>query len=134
MVNFGIIYGISSFGLSENLEIPREEAQAYIDTYLARFPHVQAFIARTIAQASADGYVTTLLGRRRPIPELRASNRQTRSLGERLAVNSVMQGTAADLIKVAMIRAHDRIGPRAAPDVWCSRCTTSCCWRSRRPR
>jgi DNA polymerase I len=109
MVNFGIIYGISSFGLSENLEIPRDEAQAYIDTYLARFPHVQEFIARTVAQAAADGYVTTLLGRRRPIPELRASNRQTRSLGERLAVNTVMQGTAADVIKVAMIRAHDRL-------------------------
>ncbi len=109
MVNFGIIYGISSFGLSENLEIPREEAQAYIDTYLARFPRVQEFIARTIAQAAADGYVTTLLGRRRPIPELRASNRQTRSLGERLAVNTVMQGTAADVIKVAMIRVHDRL-------------------------
>ena len=109
MVNFGIIYGISSFGLAENLEIPRDEAQAYIDTYLARFPRVQEFIARTIARAAADGYVTTLLGRRRPIPELRASNRQTRSLGERLAVNTVMQGTAADVIKVAMIRAHDRL-------------------------
>ncbi len=109
MVNFGIIYGISSFGLAENLEIPRDEAQTYIDTYLARFPRVQEFIARTIAQAAADGYVTTLLGRRRPIPELRASNRQTRSLGERLAVNTVMQGTAADVIKVAMIRTHDRL-------------------------
>ena len=71
MVNFGIIYGISSFGLSENLEIPREQAQEYIDTYLARFPHVQDFIQRTIEQAERDGYVTTLLGRRRPIPELR---------------------------------------------------------------
>jgi DNA polymerase I len=109
MVNFGIIYGISSFGLSENLEIPREEAQAYIDTYLARFPHVQDFIERTIEQAKRDGYVTTLLGRRRPVPEIRAMNRQTRSLGERLAVNSVMQGTAADVIKVAMIRIHDRL-------------------------
>ena len=109
MVNFGIIYGISSFGLSENLEIPREQAQEYIDTYLARFPRVQEFIARTIAQTAADGYVTTLLGRRRPIPELRASNRQTRSLGERLAVNTVMQGTAADVIKIAMIRTHDRL-------------------------
>ncbi len=109
MVNFGIIYGISAFGLSENLEIPREEAQAYIDTYLARFPRVQEFISRTIAQAAADGYVTTLLGRRRPVPELRASNRQTRSLGERLAVNSVMQGTAADIIKIAMIRIHERL-------------------------
>jgi DNA polymerase-1 len=109
MVNFGIIYGISAFGLSENLEIPREEAQTYIDAYLARFPHVQDFIARTIEQATRDGYVTTLLGRRRPVPEIRASNRQTRSLGERLAVNSVMQGTAADVIKVAMVRVHERL-------------------------
>jgi DNA polymerase-1 len=109
MVNFGIIYGISSFGLSENLEIPREEAQAYIDAYLARFPHVQDFIQRTIEQAERDGYVTTLLGRRRPVPEIRARNRQTRGLGERLAVNSVMQGTAADVIKVAMVAIHRRL-------------------------
>src|SRR5437660_2208028 len=109
MVNFGIIYGISAFGLSENLEIPREEAQAYIDAYLARFPHVQDFIERTIEQAARDGYVTTLFGRRRPVPEIRASNRQTRSLGERLAVNSVMQGTAADVIKRAMINIHRRL-------------------------
>jgi DNA polymerase-1 len=109
MVNFGIIYGISSFGLSENLEIPREEAQAYIDAYLARFPHVQDFIQRTIEQAQRDGYVTTLFGRRRPVPEIRASNRQTRSLGERLAVNSVMQGTAADVIKRAMVAIHARL-------------------------
>jgi DNA polymerase I len=109
MVNFGIIYGISAFGLSENLEIPREQAQEYIDAYLARFPHVQDFIARTIEQAERDGYVTTLLGRRRPVPEIRASNRQTRGLGERLAVNSVMQGTAADVIKVAMVAIHRRL-------------------------
>src|SRR3954451_16869371 len=109
MVNFGIIYGISAFGLSENLEIPRDEAQEYIDTYLARFPMVQDFIERTIEQAKEDGYVTTLLGRRRPVPEIRAMNRQTRSLGERLAVNSVMQGTAADIIKVAMVNIHRRL-------------------------
>ena len=109
MVNFGIIYGISAFGLSENLEIPRDEAQAYIDAYLARFPHVQDFIQRTIEQAARDGYVTTMLGRRRPVPEIRASSRQTRSLGERLAVNSVMQGTAADVIKKAMVAIHDRL-------------------------
>jgi len=108
-VNFGIIYGISAFGLSENLEIPREEAQTYIDAYLARFPHVQDFIQRTIEQAARDGYVTTLFGRRRPVPEIRASNRQTRSLGERLAVNSVMQGTAADVIKKAMVAIHRRL-------------------------
>ena len=109
MVNFGIIYGISAFGLSENLDIPRDEAQTYIDTYLARFPHVQDFIARTVEQAERDGYVTTLLGRRRPVPEIRVRNRQTRALGERLAVNSVMQGTAADIIKVAMVRIHRRL-------------------------
>jgi DNA polymerase-1 len=95
--------------LSENLEIPREEAQEYIDTYLARFPLVQDFIERTIEQARRDGYATSLLGRRRPVPELRASNRQTRSLGERLAVNFVMQGSNADIIKVAMLRIHDRL-------------------------
>src|SRR5437870_459157 len=109
MVNFGIIYGISAFGLSENLEIPREEAQAYIDAYLARFPLVQDFIQRTIEQCARDGYVTTLLGRRRPVPELRASNRQTRSLGERLAVNFVMQRSNADIIKVAMVAIHRRL-------------------------
>jgi DNA polymerase-1 len=108
-VNFGIIYGISAFGLSDQLEIPREEAQAYIDAYLARFPHVQDFIARTVEQAEREGYVRTLFGRRRPIPELRASNRQTRLLGERLAVNTVMQGSAADIIKVAMVSIHRRL-------------------------
>jgi DNA polymerase I len=109
MVNFGIIYGISAFGLSENLEIPREEAQTYIDAYLARFPHVQDFIQRTIERAERDGYVTSLLGRRRPVPELKASNRQTRGFGERLAVNFVMQGTAADIIKKAMVAIHRRL-------------------------
>jgi DNA polymerase I len=109
MVNFGIIYGISAFGLSENLEIPREEAQAYIDAYLARFPLVQDFIQRTIERCERDGYATSLFGRRRPVPELKASNRQTRSLGERLAVNFVMQGTAADIIKKAMVSIHERL-------------------------
>jgi DNA polymerase-1 len=109
MINFGIVYGISAFGLSENLEIPREQAQEYIDAYLARFPHVQDFIQRTIEQAKRDGYATSLLGRRRPTPEIRASNRQTRSLGERLAVNFVMQGSNADIIKKAMIAIHRRL-------------------------
>jgi DNA polymerase-1 len=109
MINFGIVYGISAFGLSENLDIPKEQAQTYIDTYLARFPLVQAFIARTIAQAGEDGYATSLLGRRRPVPELRASNRQTRGFGERVAVNFVMQGSNADIIKVAMVAIHRRL-------------------------
>jgi DNA polymerase I len=109
MINFGIVYGISAFGLSENLDIPKEQAQAYIDSYLARFPQVQAFIARTIAQSAEDGWSTTLLGRRRPVPELRASNRQTRGFGERVAVNFVMQGSNADIIKVAMVSMHRRL-------------------------
>jgi DNA polymerase-1 len=109
MINFGIVYGISSYGLSENLEISREQAQEHIDAYLARFPHVQDFIERTIEQAERDGYVTSLLGRRRPVPEIRTRNRATRALGERLAVNFVMQGSNADIIKVAMIAIHRRL-------------------------
>jgi DNA polymerase-1 len=109
MINFGIVYGISAHGLSQNLQIPRDDAQTYIDTYLARFPHVQDFIARTIEQASRDGYVTSLMGRRRPVPEIRTSSRQTRALGERLAVNFVMQGSNADIIKVAMLGIDRRL-------------------------
>ncbi len=108
-VNFGIIYGISAFGLSEQLEIPRDEAQGYIDTYLGRYPAVGAFIERTIAETEERGYALTLLGRQRPIPELRAKNRQVRQLGERLAVNSLIQGSAADIIKVAMIACDRRL-------------------------
>jgi DNA polymerase-1 len=108
-VNFGIIYGISSFGLAEQLEIGRDEAQHYIDTYLGRYPAVQAFIASTIEETAERGYALTLLGRQRPIPELRATNRQVRQLGERLAVNSLIQGSAADIIKVAMIACDRRI-------------------------
>ncbi len=116
MINFGIVYGISAFGLSENLEIPREQAQEYIDAYLARFPLVQDFISRTIEQAERDGYVTSLLGRRRPVPELRVRNRATRGFGERVAVNFVMQGSNADIIKVAMVSIERRLreGGRSA--------------------
>jgi DNA polymerase I len=109
MINYGIVYGISAFGLSENLGIEREEAQTYIDAYLARFPHVQDFIQRTIERAERDGYARSLLGRQRPVPELRASNRATRGLGERFAVNFVMQGSNADIIKVAMVAIHRRL-------------------------
>jgi DNA polymerase I len=108
-VNFGIIYGISSFGLADQLDISREEAQTYIDTYRGRMPRVAEFIERAIADARDRGYSVTMLGRRRPIPELRAANWQVRSLGERLAVNSVIQGTAADIIKLAMIHVHRRL-------------------------
>ena len=109
MVNFGIAYGLSAFGLADRLQIEREEAAAYIERYFERFPAVKRFIDETIAQADRDGYVTTLMGRRRRVPELRARQRQTRLLGERLAVNTVIQGTAADIIKVAMVRCHRRL-------------------------
>jgi DNA polymerase-1 len=103
-VNFGIVYGLSAHGLSEQLSIPHEEAAEYIERYLARFPAVRAFIDRTIVEATDRGYVQTLFGRRRQIPELRSRKWQTRSQGERLAVNTVIQGTAADVIKIAMVR------------------------------
>jgi len=106
MVNFGIVYGLSAFGLADRLQIPHEEAAEFIERYLGRFPKVRDFIEQTIAGATTDGYVTTLFGRIRRIPELRARQFQTRQLGERLAVNTVIQGTAADIIKVAMVRCH----------------------------
>jgi len=104
MVNYGIVYGLSAYGLADRLQIPQEEAQAFIDRYLERFPAVKQFIEDTIAKATAEGYVATEFGRIRRIPELRARQRQTRMLGERLAVNMVIQGSAADIIKVAMVR------------------------------
>jgi DNA polymerase-1 len=109
-VNFGILYGISSFGLSQQLNVDREEAAAYIERYFERMPNVRRFIDATVADASQYGFVGTVFGRRRSIPELRSSLFQTRSLGERLAVNSVIQGSAADIIKVAMIRCHGMLG------------------------
>jgi DNA polymerase I len=106
MINYGIVYGLSDYGLADRLNIPREEAKTFIDAYLERFPRVAAFIAETIERAKQDGYVKTLWGRRRQIPELQARNYQVRTLGERLAVNTVIQGTAADIIKLAMVRCH----------------------------
>ena len=108
-VNFGIIYGISPFGLSSQLGISNQEAKRYIDAYFARFEGVKAYIDRTVTEAKANGYVTTLLGRRRPIPELRSSDPTQRSFGERIAMNSPIQGTAADVIKLAMLAVHRRL-------------------------
>jgi DNA polymerase-1 len=109
MVNYGIAYGLSAFGLADRLGIDVKEAGAYIDRYFERFEGVKRFIDATIERAIEEGQVTTLMGRRRLIPELRARNRQTRMLGERLAVNTVIQGTAADIIKLAMIRAQSAL-------------------------
>ncbi|HET6997884.1 MAG TPA: DNA polymerase I [Solirubrobacterales bacterium] len=104
MVNFGIVYGLTGFGLADRLNIPRKEGEEFVARYLERFPAVRAFREQIVERAQEDGYVTTLMGRRRQIPELRSANPNTRRLGERLAVNTVIQGTAADVIKVAMVR------------------------------
>jgi DNA polymerase-1 len=104
MINYGIVYGLSDFGLADRLNIPREEAKEFIDAYLERFPRVAQFIGETIERAAEEGHVRTLWGRWRQIPELRSGNPQVRSAGERLAVNTVIQGTAADIIKLAMVR------------------------------
>ena len=109
MVNYGIVYGLSAYGLADRLKIPQEEAQEFIDRYLERFPAVAQFMKDAVEQAEQHGYVSTLFGRRRQIPELRARNWQMRKLGERLAVNTVIQGTAADIIKVAMVRCYDAL-------------------------
>jgi DNA polymerase-1 len=107
MVNYGIVYGLSAYGLADRLQIPQDEAKQFIDRYLERFPAVAQFMLDAVEQAKEHGYVSTLLGRRRQIPEIRARNWQMRSLGERLAVNTVIQGTAADIIKVAMVNCHN---------------------------
>jgi DNA polymerase I len=104
MVNFGIVYGLTGFGLADRLNIPRKEGEEFVSRYLERFPAVRAFREQVVERAQEEGYVTTLMGRRRSIPELRSGNPNTRRLGERLAVNTVIQGTAADIIKVAMVR------------------------------
>jgi DNA polymerase-1 len=109
MINYGIVYGLSDYGLADRLNIPLEEAKAFIDAYLERFSRVAQFIADTIEAAKEEGHVKTLWGRRRQIPELRARNYQVRMLGERLAVNTVIQGTAADIIKLAMVRCHEAL-------------------------
>ena len=103
-VNFGILYGISSFGLSQDLNISRKESETYIRQYFETYPGVKQFLDRQVEQAKEKGYVTTMFGRRRPIPELKNGNFMQRSFGERVAMNSPIQGTAADIIKIAMIR------------------------------
>lgn len=103
-VNFGIVYGISSFGLSQDLSISRKEAAEYIEQYFATYPKVKEYLDNLVESAKKDGYITTMFGRRRPVPELSSSNFMQRSFGERVAMNSPIQGTAADIIKIAMIR------------------------------
>ena len=108
-VNFGIVYGISSFGLSQDLSISTKEAKEYIERYFETYPGIKSYLDGLVKHAREEGYVTTMYGRRRPVPELKSSNFMQRSFGERVAMNSPIQGTAADIIKIAMNRVHDRI-------------------------
>ncbi len=114
-VNFGIVYGQTAFGLSQALRIGRGEAQEFIDRYRARFPRIESFLAECIAQAKRTGYVETILKRRRPIAEIDSRNQAARSAAERYAINSVVQGSAADLIKLAMVNIHRRLAAENRP-------------------
>ncbi|HEY1508029.1 MAG TPA: DNA polymerase I [Solirubrobacteraceae bacterium] len=109
MINYGIVYGLSAWGMADRLDIPQEEAEEFIQRYLAGFPAVARFIEQTIEQGTEHGYVSTLFGRRRQVPELRARRWELRRQGERFAVNMVIQGTAADIIKVAMVRCEQAL-------------------------
>ncbi len=108
-VNFGIVYGISSFGLSQDLSISRAEAKEYIEQYFATYPGIKAYLERVKEEAKHKGYSVTFFGRRRPIPELTSSNFMQRQFGERVAMNAPVQGTAADVMKIAMLRVYDRL-------------------------
>lgn len=108
-VNFGIVYGISSFGLSQDLSITRKEAQEYIEQYFKTYPGIKNFLDGSVKDAKEKGYAVTLFGRRRPVPELKSSNFMQRSFGERVAMNSPIQGTAADIIKIAMVRVSQKL-------------------------
>ena len=108
-VNFGIVYGISSFGLSQDLSISPKEARTYIDEYFKTYPGIKSFLDKMVSDAKEKGYCETLFGRRRPVPELKSTNFNQRSFGERVAMNSPIQGTAADIIKYAMINVYDAL-------------------------
>jgi DNA polymerase-1 len=109
VVNFGIIYGMSDFGLSKSLKIKKTEAAKYIENYFRKHAGVKKFIDDVIAQAKKDGYVCTLLGRKRPLPDINSPNMGLRNFAERTAINTPVQGTAADIIKVAMINIHNQL-------------------------
>jgi DNA polymerase I len=111
-VNFGIVYGISAFGLAAQLGIPQAEAKAYIERYFERYRGVKEFIEKMLEQTRKDGYVRTLLGRLRPIPDIGSRNPNQRGFAERTAINTPLQGTAADLIKLAMIALDRKLGER----------------------
>ena len=135
MVNFGLAYGMSDFGLASRANIPRKEAQEFINSYFAAYSGISYYMMAIKEQAKAQGFVETLLGRKRQIPELRASNPALRGAGERMAINMPIQGTAADIQKIAMIRVAERLAAeRLARAAAAVASTTSCCSRCRATR
>lgn len=111
-INFGIVYGMSSFGLASQLHVSRKDAQTFIDRYFAHFSGIKEFMGTIVGQAKKDGFVTTLLGRRRYLAEINSTNRMQREFAERTAINTPIQGTAADIIKLAMLRVHRELSQR----------------------
>ena len=130
-MNYGLAYGLSAFGLSDQLRISTEEARGLMDDYFQTFGGVRDYLGGVVDQARKDGYTETILGRRRYLPDLTTDNRQRREMAERMALNAPIQGSAADIIKVAMLNVHRALRPRACAAACCCRCTTSWCSRSR---
>ena len=114
-INFGILYGMGAFSLSKDIHVSKQEAEQYIQDYLGSYPKVSEFLETIIRDAEKSGYVCTMFQRKRYVPELKASNKQVQASGRRIAMNTPVQGTAADIIKLAMIRVHDRLA-RELPD------------------
>ena len=129
-MNYGLAYGLSDYGLSQQLRVSRDEARAFMDGYFEEFGGVRDYLEQVVAQARQDGYTQTILGRRRYLPDLVSDNRQRREMAERMALNAPIQGSAADIIKVAMLAVQGRIAvTRGCGPGCCSRSTTSCCSR-----
>ena len=127
MVNFGIIYGISAFGLADRLNISRTEAKSIIENYFKQYSAIKDYMDASIEQARKKGYVETILGRRRYLRDINSANATVRGFAERNAINAPIQGSAADMIKVAMINIHRDLDKASSKPGWYSRCTTNSC-------
>ena len=134
-MSYGLAYGLSAYGLSQQLGVGPEEAKALMDEYFSRFGGVRDYLASVVDDARRTGYTETLLGRRRYLPDLTSDNRQRREMAERMALNAPIQGSAADIVKVAMLAVERRLRvPRTSQSGCCFRCTTSSSWRLQRAR
>ncbi len=129
-MSYGLAYGLSAYGLSQQLKITPDEAKGQMDAYFARFGGVRDYLSSVVEEARRTGYTETIMGRRRYLPDLNSDNRQRREMAERMALNAPIQGSAADIIKVAMLGVQRSLTRPAWPPGCCCRCTTNWCWRS----